>query len=148
MRLGQKQLRGKFEMHTWQDLRDTLGDAYNDALRRLRYCIPNGDSNRARWPAHELWHMFDNNIRNNLAVHRCGVLPNQVIFANKIAKMRELDRQLLGLFVSRAAISEVTPDEFDGFMEGHVDALLRYSEEHPKTLEERLQIASGRYRWT
>ena len=27
LRLGQKQLRGKFEMHTWQDLRDTLGDA-------------------------------------------------------------------------------------------------------------------------
>jgi hypothetical protein len=39
--IGQKQLRGKFEMHTWQDLRDTLGDAYNDALGRLRYCIPN-----------------------------------------------------------------------------------------------------------
>ena len=40
LRLGQKQLRGKFEMHTWQDLRDTLGDAYNDALGRLRYCSP------------------------------------------------------------------------------------------------------------
>jgi hypothetical protein len=148
LRLGQKQLRGKFEMHTWQDLRDTLGDAYNDALGRLRYCIPNSDSNRGRWPAHELWRLFDDNIRNDLAVHCCGVLPNQVIFANKIAKMRELDRQLLGLFVSRAAISEVSPDEFDGFMESHVDALLRYSEEHPKTLEERLQKASGRYRWT
>ncbi|WP_044036442.1 hypothetical protein [Octadecabacter arcticus] len=68
------------------------------------------------------------NIRNNLAVHCCGVLPNQVIFANKIAKMRELDRQLLGLFVSRAATSEVAPDEFEGFMESHVDALLRYTQ--------------------
>jgi hypothetical protein len=92
--------------------------------------------------------LFDDYIRNNLAVHCCGVLPSQVIFANKIAKMRELDRQLLGLFVSRAAISAVAPDEFNGFMENHVDALLRYSEEHSKTLEERLQKASGRYRWT
>jgi hypothetical protein len=33
-------------------------------------------------------------------------------------------------------------------MESHVAALLRYSEEHLKTLEERLQKASGRYRWT
>jgi hypothetical protein len=51
LRLGQKQLRGKFEMHTWQDLRDTLGDAYNDALGRLRYCIPNGDSSHSAQPA-------------------------------------------------------------------------------------------------
>lgn len=62
--------------------------------------------------------------------------------------MRELDRQLLGLFVSRAAISEVSPEAFNGFMESHVDALQRYSKEHPKTLDERLQKAAGRYRWT
>jgi hypothetical protein len=148
LRLGQKQLRGKFEMHTWQELRDTLGDAYNDALGRLRYCIPTSDSNRARWPTHELWRLFEDTIGNDLAVHCCGVLPSQVIFANKTAKMRELDRQLLGLFVSRAAISEVSPEAFNGFMESHVDALQRYSEEHPKTLDERLQKASGRYRWT
>jgi hypothetical protein len=148
LRLGQKQLRGKFEMHTWQDLRDTLGDAYNDALGRLRYCIPTSDSNRARWPTHELWRLFEDTIGNDLAVHCCGVLPSQVIFANKTAKMRELDRQLLGLFVSRAAISEFSPEAFYGFMESHVDALQRYSEEHPKTLDERLQKASGRYRWT
>jgi hypothetical protein len=62
--------------------------------------------------------------------------------------MRELDRQLLGLFVSRAAISDVQQDEFYEFMERHIDALQRYSDEHPKALEERLQKASGRYRWT
>ena len=148
LRLGQKQLRGRFEMHTWQDLRDTLGDAYHDALGRLRYCVPTSDSNRARWPMHELWRLFTDVIGNDLAANCCGVLPNDVIFANKTAKMRELDRQLLGLFVSRAAISEVSPDDFSDFMESHIDALQRYSEEHPKTLEERLQKSSGRYRWT
>lgn len=71
-----------------------------------------------------------------------------MIFANRIAKMRELDRQLLGLFVTRAAISDVPPGEFYGFMDQHTDALRRYSEEHPKTLEERLQKAGGKYRWT
>ena len=48
LRLGQKQLRGKFEIHSWQDLRDMIGDAYNDALTRMRYCIPTHDSNHAR----------------------------------------------------------------------------------------------------
>lgn len=148
LRLGQKQLRGKFEIHTWQDLRDTLGDVYNDALGRMRYCVATSDSNRARWPAHELWRQFTDTIGNDLSTHCCGVLPDQVIYANRIAKMRELDRQLLGLFVSRAAISDVQRDEFYCFMESHVDALQRYSEENPRSLEERLQKARGRYRWT
>ena len=148
LRMGQKQLRGKFEMHTWQDLRDTLGDAYDNALGRMRYCIPTNDSNRARWPVHELWRLFEDTIGNDLSVHCCGVQPNQVINANRIAKIRELDRQLLGLFVSRAAVSDVAPCDFYDFMERHIDALQRYSEEHPKPLEERLQKASGRYRWT
>jgi hypothetical protein len=148
LRLEQKQLRGKFEMHTWQDLPDSIGGAYHDALNRMRYCIPTNDSNRARWPAHELWRQFVDVIGSDLSAHCCGVQPDQVIYANRIAKMRELDRQLLGLFVSRAAISEVPSDEFFEFMERHVDALQRYSDEHPKALEERLQKARGRYRWT
>jgi len=148
LRLGQKQLRGKFEIHSWQDLCEMVGDAYNDALTRMRYCIPTNDSNRARWSAHELWRLFEDVIGNDLAANCCGVLSSNVIAANKTAKMREIDAQLLGLFVSRAAISDVLHEEFSDFMEHHVDALQRYSEDHPKALEERLQKASRRYRWT
>ena len=148
LRLGSKQLRNRFEMHTWQDLRDTLGDAFHDALGRLRYCIPTADSNRARWPVHELWRLFEDTIEQDLSCYCSGVQPSDVLFANRIAKMRELDRQILGLFITRAAISDVPPGDFYSFMEIHVDALQRASEEHPKTLDERLQKAGGRYRWT
>lgn len=148
LRLGSKQLRDRFEMRSWADLRDCLGDAYDHALERIRYAIPTNDSNRARWPAHELWVLFRDTIGQDLAVHCCGAQPSVVIFANRTAKMRELDQQLLGLFVTRAAISDVPPDEFYDFMDQHTDALRRNSEEHPKTLEERLQKAGGKYRWT
>ncbi|WP_339693687.1 hypothetical protein [Celeribacter baekdonensis] len=148
LRLGSKQLRDRFEMHSWADVRDCLGDAYDHALERIRYAIPTNDSNRARWPAHELWVLFRDTIGQDLAVHCCGVQPSDVIFANRTAKMRELDQQLLGLFVNRAAISDVPPDEFYDFMDQHTEALRRNSEEHPKTLEERMQKAGGKYRWT
>lgn len=147
LRLGSKQLRGRFEIHSWADLRERLGDAYHDALGRLRYAIPTNDSNRARWPVHELWRLFEDTIGCDLMVNCCGVLPSDVIFANRTAKMRELDRQLLGLFITRAAISDVPPEDFYAFMEHHTDALRRYSEDHPKTLAERLQKAGGKYRW-
>ena len=45
-----------------------------------------------------------------------------VIYANRAAKMRELDALLSGVFITRAAISGVSADGFDEFMEDHFKA--------------------------
>lgn len=148
MRLGSKQLRNRFEMRNWQDIRDTIGDAFNDALGRIRYCIPTTDRNRARWPAHELWRQFESVIGNDLLQNCAGVLPSDVIHANRMAKMRELDAQLSGLFITRAAISDVSADEFEEFMENHTEALMQLVKEHPVQVEERMAKVGARYRWT
>ncbi len=85
-------------------------------------------------------------ISNDLLQNRVGVLPRNVIHANRIAKMRELDALLSGIFITRAAISDVPADEFEVFMEKHVEALLRLVEEHSISVEERFSKAQGRYR--
>ena len=146
MRLGSKQLRNKFELRNWDDIRSTIGDAFTDATRRIRYCEPTHDSNRARWPLHSLWRLFEAVVANDLMVNCCGVLPTDVIQANRAAKMRELDAQLCGLFVTRAAISDVQADDFEEFMDAHVAALMRLSDEHATKLEERITKAKARYR--
>ncbi|WP_170601376.1 hypothetical protein [Ruegeria arenilitoris] len=146
MRLGSKQLRNRFEMRNWQDVHDIIGDAFTDALGRIRYCMPTADGNRARWPTHELWHQFEAVVGNDL-LHNCaGVLPCDVIRANRTAKMRELDAQLAGLFVTRAAISDVSADNFFEFMENHVEALARLVKENTMSVEERLLKAQCKYR--
>ncbi|WP_037317879.1 hypothetical protein [Ruegeria halocynthiae] len=146
MRLGSKQLRNRFEMRNWQDVRNIIGDAFTDALGRIRYCIPTTDSNRARWPAHENWQQFEAVVGNDLLQNCAGVLPCDVIQANRAAKMRELDAQLAGLFVTRAAISEVSADELEGFMERHTEVLVRLIKEHSAPAKERLAKTRGRYR--
>ncbi len=128
-------------------MRERLGDAYRHAVEKFHSIISANDSNRARWPAHELWRLFEDTVGNDLAVHCCGVTPSDVLFAYQNAKMRELDRMLLGLFTARAAISEVPPERFYDFMDQHTEALRQYSEGHPNTLAERLQKAGGKYRW-
>lgn len=120
MRLGSKQLRNRFEMRNWQDIQDMIGDAFTDALTRIHYCEPTSDRNRSRWPIHELWRQFQHVIGNDLRANCCGVLPDDVRNANRIEKMREIDAQLLGLFVTRAAISDVSSDDLHEFMENHV----------------------------
>lgn len=146
IRLGSKQLRNKFAMRSWQDVRDTIGDAFTDSLKRIRYCIPTPDANRARWPTHGLWQQFEAVINEGLQQNRAGVLPGDVIHANRMAKMRELDALLSGLFITRAAISEVSGDEFDEFMERHVETLLLSVSEHSISVGERIAKARGRYR--
>lgn len=147
MRLGSKQLRNRFEMRNWQDIHDIIGDAFTDALGRIRYCMPTADGNRARWPTHELWRQFEALVGNDLFQNCAGVLPSEVVQASRAAKMRELDAQLAGLFVTRAAISDVAADEFNDFLEGHIEALARIVNEHTTSIEERLSKVRAKYRF-
>jgi hypothetical protein len=146
LRLGSKQLRNRFELRSWDDIRSAIGDVFTDATSRIRYCDPTSDRNRARWPIHNLWHLFKMVMVNDLQHNCCGVLPSDVIQANRAAKMREIDAQLCGLFVTRAAISGVPDDAFEDFMENHITALMRICDEHPAPLEERLAKVQSRYR--
>lgn len=147
LRLGSKQLRNRFEMRSWLDLDAMIGDAFDDFSNRIRYCDPTPDSNRARWPAHELWRAVTSTIANDLHGNCSGVVPQNVKDANRAEHMRMLDRQILGLFVSRAAASDVNGPDFESFMEQHVEALRRYSDEHPVPIVERLGKARNRYRF-
>ena len=87
-------------------------------------------------------------ISNDLLLNCAGVLPRDVIKANRSAKMRELDAQLLGLFITRAAISEVAAADFNDFMQNHVEALMRLVAEHPTPANERISKARAKYRLT
>lgn len=146
LRLGKKQLRNKFELRCWHDLENSIGDAFADALSRLHFCEPTSDTNRARWPRHTLWSSFENVVGNDLNAYCSGVLPSEVIFANRAAKMRELDTQITGLLITRAAISDVKADCFEDFVESHSEALLRLTREHQYSLAERLAKSRSRYR--
>ena len=60
--------------------------------------------------------------------------------------MRELDAQLSGLFITRAAISDVSAAEFCEFMAKHVETLLRLVGEHSVSVDQRIAKSRGRYR--
>lgn len=147
LRMGSKQLRNRWEMRSWADLRNIIGDAFSDFCERIRYTIPTTDTNRARWPVHELWQEVKNSITRDLMGHHSGVLPSDVIEANRAEHMRMLDRQILGLLVSRAAASGIAPESFDSFIKAHLLALRDASRQHPAPIAERLARSAGRYQF-
>lgn len=146
MRMESKQLRNRFEMQSWQDLRDTIGDTYRAFFEKIRYCEPSSDSNRARWPIHPIWQAVQKRVESGLLVYASRVIPSDVIYADKMQKWRELDARLLGLFVTRAALSDVNPEEFEVFMDRHVQALALISKEHDTRIGERFGKVLRRYR--
>ena len=143
--MGSKQLRNKWEMRSWTDLDAMIGDAYKDFCERIRYCIPTGDSNRARWPVHELWRVVTDVLEHDLSGMRSGVVPEGAKEANRAEHKRMLDMQILGLLVSRAAAERIDGDGFGTFMKRHLLALREASNEHPVPLDKRIAKAAGRY---
>lgn len=147
LRMGSKQLRNRWEMRSWSDLRAVIGDAFTDFTQRIRYTAPTQDSNRARWPAHELWDVVETVIATDLAAMRSGVVPDEVKDANRTEHMAMLDAQLLGLLVSRAAAGGIPADSFDAFLKAHLLALKDASKAHPLPIDERLAKSAAKYRF-
>ncbi|MDW3117825.1 MAG: hypothetical protein R8G60_08560 [Roseovarius pacificus] len=147
LRMGRKQLRERFDIRGWDDMNTMIGDAFTDFCEVIRYCTPTADRNRARWPTHELWEAVAQTIESGLHENIAGVCPREIKDANRAEHMRMLDRQLLGLFIARAAVSDVEADNFSNFMESHVNALQQLSDEHPLPLDKRIGKAAARYRW-
>lgn len=147
LRMGSKQLRGRWAMRSWADLNAMIGDAFADFCKRVRYCIPTADSNRARWPTHELWDTVTDVVHRDLSDMRSGVLPDDVKTANREEHKRMLDGQALGLQVSRAAAEGVAGEDVEAFFARHVQTLKQRSREHPVPVDERLEKAAGRYRF-
>lgn len=96
-------------------------------------------------PQHAMWWRRSEAIIYPI-IAAVGVLPSDVIHANRIAKMRDLDALLSGILITRAAISDVSADEFKEFMERHVETLMLLIGEHSVSVKERIAKARGRYR--
>ena len=60
--------------------------------------------------------------------------------------MRELDAMIAGMFVTQAALSGVSGDNFEDFMETHVEALARVVNEHSVPVGDRIAKARAKYR--
>lgn len=147
LRMGAKQLRNRWEMRSWKDLRDIVGDAYTEFCEKIRYTRPTTDSNRARWPLHNLWREVASVIANDLHENCSGVLPSDVMETNRAEHLRMLDRQILGLLVSHAAASGIQPSHFGEFLDTQIVAIQRMSDEHPISINERIGKAVDRYRF-
>ncbi len=146
-RMGSKCLRGRWDIRSWTDLDAMIGDAFTEFADKMRYADQTHDANRGRWPDHELWHQLREVYATNLAQYRSDVEPDTLRTVNRDEHKLLLDRQVLGLMVSRAAIAGVGEEGFAAFAKDYALELLRLSDEHLVGLGTRIGKAAGRYRF-
>jgi len=145
VRAGKDHLKKKCGVSTWGHLRDSLPKILHDALRDVRFSIPQRDSNRARWPDHPLWVL----VRDALAddMEGLGSMVDPSVIEDMIWSERDamLAAQINGCLLSRAALHDVPVERLGAFVMGLADQIMRDWQRHADRTQERLASARAKY---
>lgn len=146
VRAGKKLLKDTWSIRTWEDLDRRIGDVFAQAIQKVRYAEPNVDTNRARWPEHQLWKEVRRIIASDLFKMRNFAEPSTVKLVEREAYDNLLCQQIAGLVISRAALAGISYDKLPSYAQttGHLmaDQFARHLEKARK----RLGRAADRYR--
>ena len=78
-RAGKKELKDKYNLRSFKDFEDSIGDVFCNTAEKVRY-IDNGNvvSNISRAQQHPLWLAVTNTLERNLFEYRSGLLPSHL----------------------------------------------------------------------
>ena len=107
LRAGKSQLKDGWNIRTWRDLDERLGDLFHSATEAIRYAEPSSDCNRSRWPDSLLWETVRNELDEDLFEMRNFAPPDTIKRVQREAHARLLEGQSMGLVITRAAIKGV-----------------------------------------
>lgn len=145
LRVGKKYLTEQWHVSGWDSLFLTLPPLLSDLAASIRFAQPNHDSNRSRWPSHPVWLLLNQIVPDAIFDEVPDADKSQIIEIKRIAKQEILERQLLGLAISLAAFHGMSATDFPPFLRGLPKSLLTLSDDHPKSLQERLAQAAMRH---
>lgn len=79
LRAGKRELKDKWQLTTFQDIEDCIGDVFAEATDQIRYLDDHQtDQNISRQTLHPLWQAILKAHEENLCDYRAGITPNQL----------------------------------------------------------------------
>ncbi|MBL1272253.1 MAG: hypothetical protein COB25_007370, partial [Oceanospirillales bacterium] len=79
LRAGKRELKDKWQLTTFQDIEDCIGDVFAEATDQIRYLDDHQtDQNVSRQTLHPLWQAVLKAHEENLCDYRAGITPNQL----------------------------------------------------------------------
>jgi len=145
LRMGSKQLRNRWKIRGWEGLEHQIGDAMDEFTRKVRYAMPNGDTNRSRWSTHPIWTTLKNEMKDFFQGKRNFVEPAHIKIVSRETHKALLDTQILGTVISRAVSEGIEPSEFESFVSKYASLICKISRKHPTPIETRFEKTGTKY---
>lgn len=145
IRAGKHHLKERWNIRRWSDLDARLGDTIAATLDAVRYTTPSEDSNRSRWPDHDLWTRVRTETATDLFEMRTFVDPDLIKRVQAEAHDQLLAAQMSGLLTTRAALQGRKASELPAFATQVGRELSEAVTAAPARYEQKLAEAKSRY---
>ncbi|MDG4720067.1 MULTISPECIES: hypothetical protein [Thalassospira] len=135
-RAGKKELKDKYNLRSFKDFEDSIGDVFCNTAEKVRY-IDNGNvvSNISRAQQHPLWLAVTNTLERNLFEYRSGLLPGQLRDLIREHQEQVYWQQIQGNLAGLAVVEGLTTDQIR----------TEYSDNLAKEIETRINTQGGRF---
>jgi len=148
VRAGKRIMKDRWGITTWEDFDAKFGDVIAEAFEKIRYCEPDPtDTNRARWPNHEIWDMAKVDSDTDLSEMRSHVAASAVKEVHKADQIKMILALALGNCTTLAALEGVESDELQGYMVDVGQRLRMEIQADPERAANKLSKAKERYRF-
>lgn len=112
LRAGKKELKDKWNIRTFTDLENAIGDVFNDAIEKVRYLDDfQTDGNVTRQRMHPLWKAATECLSKKLIDYRSGLVPGHVREVIREHVIETYVQQIVGNAAGLAAVLDLTDDE-------------------------------------
>lgn len=145
LRLGKTALRNRTNIRGWVSFYEELEAEIARLSRDMSLHIPNGDTNRSRWPMHPLWKTVNAVIEEGLFAHDVQVAPELVHAADLQQKRVEFLRSIAAHSVTLAYLEGVQEADVPEFLEELPLRVETFLEQHNRDLGRRLSEAAAKY---
>ncbi|SFJ54473.1 hypothetical protein [Celeribacter neptunius] len=148
VRAGKRIMKDRWGITTWEDFDAKFGDVIAEAFEKIRYCEPDPtDTNRARWPNHEIWDIAKVDADEDLTELRSHVGASAVKEVHKADQIKMILALALGNCTTLAALEGVESDDLQGYMQDMGERLRTEIQADPERAANKLSKAKERYRF-
>ena len=112
LRAGKSELKNKWQIRTFEDVENAIGDVFERLTADIRYLAPNqSDSNVSRQTSDPLWDLVRVHLSQKLFDRRSGLTPDQAREMNREEALRTYQKLILGNAAGLAAALGLSVDE-------------------------------------
>lgn len=148
LRSGKRHLKETWDVSTWQDLEDKIGDMFLHTLQQVRMVLPETASRIENAKLHPFWVIMNEVVKDVFAQNINGCCPGRVIKVEK-EKLKDCFRdQIAGLAVGYSFLNNISVKNIDLVIHRIRKDLERFLRTGKEKIIEKYDRAMNRYYFT